>query len=423
MDFKEYLKTLSKNQLVEIIDLYAPVSFREHVSNLQLEGDQARKAFEKITKKVNLIFQDLDLMYDPAEFTRVFESLVEKLTGLWGRFPEETGELFLFYLKRIDAAVSEGYLYDHYRDEIYGGVRFQELIQRYAYELPFHQKKSFVYGLEDILSILDYDIFYWYEAQLDKIYRPEELPLLKENYLKGLSKDEGHFKKAYYLFLKEFMSLEEKAYVLSKIYHLGKDLSLDLVQTLVAMEKHPEALDFLKELFETNPQQKSEELFQQMIQLKAYVGESFLSELEEGIRTLASESFLIFAIPFFPEKQGAFESILLEASHTSYFKFLTNDNRIEEAYQLIQSSNKIRDSLVFEFYKKYGKKYPEAATTYFIACINRELPHTGNRPYEAIVSYLKIMRKFNPVKVNEVLLMLRTEYKRRRNLMNLLEGM
>ena len=422
MEFKEYLKTLSKDQLIKLLDTYAPDTYREYVRNLQLADDAAKKVFEKLCKKIKAIFDNEYLMVDPSDFIQAFDPLVEKLRGLWERFPAETGELFLFCLKKIDEAMDEGYLYNHYYDDIYVGGRFLEQIQLYTYELPFEQKVLFVKALENQLDEYGYDTFHAFFDQLQKVYKTEELPHVKQHYIQSLGKEESPFQKAYYLFLKDLMDLDEKAYVLVKIYHLGKGLSLDLVQTLIAMEKQAEALEFLKELFEINPQQKSEELFQQMIQLKAYVGESYLSELEEGIRTFATDSFLTFAIPFFPEKQKNFESILLNSSHTSYFKFLTNNNRIEEAYHLIQSSNEVKDSLVFEFYKKYGKKYSEAATIYFSACINRELPHTGDRHYENIVGYLKIMKKFNPVKVQELVLMLRTEYKRRRNLMGMLGG-
>lgn len=47
MEFKEYLRTLSKEQMIALLDTYAPESYREFVRNIQLETDAAQKAFEK----------------------------------------------------------------------------------------------------------------------------------------------------------------------------------------------------------------------------------------------------------------------------------------------------------------------------------------------------------------------------------------
>ena len=65
--------------------------------------------------------------------------------------------------------------------------------------------------------------------------------------------------------------------------------------------------------------------------------------------------------------------------------------------------------------------FPEDAAICFGQVIEKNLQKTGDRYYEAIADAIRHLSVINGVKSNEYLFDIRTNYKRRRNLISLLE--
>ena len=74
-----------------------------------------------------------------------------------------------------------------------------------------------------------------------------------------------------------------------------------------------------------------------------------------------------------------------------------------------------------DFFKKHKSIFSEDAAIYFSKVINENLNGTGDRYYEAIAEAIRHLMKVNPKQANKYLLDIRTNYKRRRNLIALLE--
>lgn len=423
-DFTAFVKNLPKEKLVELFLKYAPESYREEVINQHLDGSLAKAAFDKLSKQIKRIFDNEELLYEPSDFESKLVGLSEKLSGFWDKFPDETGDIFLFCINRIVEIQDEGLLYNSYYDEALDGRSFLEIIQRYGANLPFKQKIEFVGKLEKELESFSYDTFYSYPDELNLIYSDSEKPLLKELFFQAINNEDKPFRKHYYKFLKDTFNLEEKVFVLEKIYHLDKFLCLELVETLVELQKPELAIEYLEALKEanSNPWVFTEDLFMKLIQLKSDGGVSFLDELETGLKTYKTNTLLDKAIQYFPEKSLEFESIIESTSHYYFLKYLIGENRLDEAHLLVKKSNTLDKESIYNFYTTYCKRYTEDATTYFIQLINKELPHTGDQHYEAIVDSLQYIRKVNRPKALEITEMLKREYKRRRNLMALLDG-
>jgi uncharacterized Zn finger protein len=101
-------------------------------------------------------------------------------------------------------------------------------------------------------------------------------------------------------------------------------------------------------------------------------------------------------------------------------RFLQKSNRLPEALALIKRKPSIYDSLVYEFFKSHKTLFPDDATAYFSKIIEKNLESTGDRYYEAISDAIRHMMKSDPTKANEYLNNIRANYKRRSNLMAML---
>lgn len=248
---------------------------------------------------------------------------------------------------------------------------------------------------------------------------------MKEIFFQSISNENKPFQKHYYKFLKDTIILEEKLFVLEKIYHLDKNLCLELVETLVELQKPETTIQYLEDLkvANSNPWVFTKDFFLKLIQMKSTVGATFLEDLKSGLNTYKTNTLLDKAIQYFPEKSLEFESIIESISHYYFLKYLIGKNRIDEAHLLIKKSITLDDGSIHNFYTTHCNRYPEDAITYFIQLINKELPYTGDQHYEVIVNALQYVRKVNPIKAQEIVEMLKKEYKRRRNLMALLDGL
>lgn len=422
-DFNAFVKNLSHEKLVDLVLQFAPDTYREEVSNQHLDVEKARTAFDRIVKKIKSLFDNHDLLYEPYEFEANLEGLSERLSGLWDRFPTEVGQLFLFCLRKIEEVQDEGMLYRDYPEEYFEGDSFLAVLQRYSLILPFGQKMEFVKKVEKELESSGYTTFSNFGKELHLIYKDSEKPLVKEVFLKSLNKEDNPYRVHYYKFLRDSMDLEERAYILEKIYHLDNSLCLELVDALVQLQQPETAIRYLEALREANSNiwVFTEELFLRLIHLKNAGGKPIFEDLVSGLKTYKTDTLLERSIEFCPDKRKEFEGIGKSASHYYYLKYLIRNDRIDEAHQLVLESNTLDDQSVLSFFRKYCEKYPGDATAYFINLINRELPHTGDCHYETIVNSLQYIFKVSPEKAVEIASSIKRDYKRRRNLMAMLD--
>jgi hypothetical protein len=108
-------------------------------------------------------------------------------------------------------------------------------------------------------------------------------------------------------------------------------------------------------------------------------------------------------------------------SHYYFLKYLINRGRIDEAHQLVLTSKTLDDQSVLNFFKTYCEKYPSDATNYFTQLIDKELVFTGDRHYESIVNSLQYIFKVSPSNALEIASTIKRDYKRRRNLVAMLD--
>ncbi|WP_332910459.1 hypothetical protein [Algoriphagus boritolerans] len=110
-DFNAFVKTLSQEKLAELVIRFAPESYKEELKNQHLSDRDAKGTFVRIVKSIKELLEDEDLWDEPSEFDSNLTGWAEKLSGLWDRFREETEQLFVFCIKRIEEIQDEGRLY------------------------------------------------------------------------------------------------------------------------------------------------------------------------------------------------------------------------------------------------------------------------------------------------------------------------
>jgi len=422
-DFSSFIKTLPNEELVDLVIRFAPESYREEIKNRQLSQKDAKETFDLIVLAIKKVLEDKELWDRPSEFDSQLSRMAERLSGLWDRFQEETGELLLFCLKKVKKIQDAGFLYQHRPEQFYYGFGFLEVIQKFAWSLPFNQKIEFVERLENNLKSFGYDTFYNYSRELNLIFKESDKALLKNSIIKSVKLGESIFHKDYYHFLKESLSLEEKAVILEKIYHHDSSLCLDLVETLVSLKMSVTAIGYLEELknLNSNPWIFTEMLFVQLVDLKKSEELPFFEDVIFGIKKYRTHTFLEKAVQFCPEKKESLEEIAKSASHYFFLKYLIDNNRIEESYQLVMDSKSLDDQSMLDFFKNYCERFPGDATNYFIRLIDKELPYSGSNHYEMIVDLLQYLFKVSPSKAVEITSMIKRDYKRRKNLIDMLD--
>jgi uncharacterized Zn finger protein len=151
--FYEYLQSLSKNELIVLVEKFASEQFRTEVKNKFSNADSAQKTFHKVEQKIRKLFDNDNLMYSPDAFGDVLDNELEKLSGLEKSLHKEIEELLFFIIQRVEEAFEDGYLYDDYGDNCYdSSYRFDAFAARYVASLTGNEKPAFLAKLDTTLK-------------------------------------------------------------------------------------------------------------------------------------------------------------------------------------------------------------------------------------------------------------------------------
>ena len=113
------------------------------------------------------------------------------------------------------------------------------------------------------------------------------------------------------------------------------------------------------------------------------------------------------------------EQVLRKRNPHDLLSYYEGENRLQEALGLIKN-NLFYDDMVFQFYKKHKKQFKEEADAYFLKRIDENLENAGNSNYARIAESISQLRQINQRVANELLTDIRINYKRRKNLIQML---
>jgi hypothetical protein len=118
------------------------------------------------------------------------------------------------------------------------------------------------------------------------------------------------------------------------------------------------------------------------------------------------------------ENPAHFEEALKHKNLRYYYDYLENEKRIDEMLAIIYELPIYQ----MEFFQKYKSHYPKEAVDFFNLEIQKNLQHTGDNYYQAIAKNLKQLQLLiSTEELKQMVVTLKTEYKRRRNFVAILE--
>jgi uncharacterized Zn finger protein len=126
----QYLSTLDKNELIKLVDKYAPKSFRNEINNRNSDSSVALKTFRLVRKNIEELFNDEESLFSPSEFEVSLTGYLEKLKGFEIQLAKEIEGLIILIIENVNNAFNEGYLYiDNYSyEDIFESEAFCEFV-------------------------------------------------------------------------------------------------------------------------------------------------------------------------------------------------------------------------------------------------------------------------------------------------------
>ena len=169
---RNHLKSLTKDELIELILKFAPQSFVDNVHGQYASEREASTILDSASKAIGNILSDEDLLYDPSGFERELLKQLERLRGLWDRLPSQIGDLIIKIIEDVEQAFEDGYLYiENYGegDDYFESEEVNDYVFRFVNTLPTDIKCEYVERLQELLNNAGYSTFMSVGRKLSKL--------------------------------------------------------------------------------------------------------------------------------------------------------------------------------------------------------------------------------------------------------------
>ena len=398
----EHLQTLSNSELIELVTKFAPDSFIKEIILNDAPSEELNVRINEIACSIKMDLNDEDLLYNPERFQKNISEYMENLKPFVNKNPDEVFEIVFDLAEQIESLQEEGYLYiDRYYDEEY--FDFDTLsseIMELIYRVTDRQKQLDIF-MESVnvatgYMSISYDLLEVEDKRVFLDYFDEDSSL------------------KLYSFVEEFLSFEEKEkfllnqptnWVFRWLVNLylendKKDLAIDYVENLI---KEKFELDYIEKLMDITEISKD--------RLRVFI----LQAMENG--GYRDYDFTLKYINKIEDRKEI-ELLLKEKTLGRYYQLLQQEERVAEMFELLDKLSNKKE----KFFKKYKKEYPTEATAFFRAEIEENLKPTGNEYYQKIAEYLTHLKELIEEEEFDMMVRgLKLEYKRRRNLVKILE--
>jgi len=424
LDFlKKYLETKSKKDLVLLVMKFAPENFITEVRNRKMPEKDAGAIFKKTEKKIRRFFEDPDLLYDPSGMESALISQLNKLKGLETQLRDGIGELILFIIRNVETAFNDGYLYidDYSGDEYFESDDFCEYVIAYVKQLPFGVRTNYLKELDQALNEMSYDTF----------------SNIQESYHRFFSKDEGKDLKSFvnrekaipltlisrlYKTLEPELSSDEKEAILRVISRSEADHFLTFCVQLSEQNRYPEVIGLIRDGsdgFEPLHDVRVAEIYLEA----AHKLKMNMDEISEEVVKHCPEVVILRKIKALKGTVGSeCEEIFKQRNPEDLLSFYEEEGRMKDALELIREPELFYDDVIFEFYGKNHKRFPEETETFLKRRIEEDLAHTGKKHYERIAESLDLMKRINPGRSQRIADEIRANFKKRSSLIQIIRG-
>ncbi|MGD0755281.1 MAG: SWIM zinc finger family protein [Bacteroidales bacterium] len=420
-NWEQYLFTLDKNELIKLVDKYAPKSLKNEINNRNADSSVALKTFHLVQSNIEEIFKDEELLFSPSDFETSLIAALEKLKGFDKQLPNDIEDLILYIIENVNNAFDEGYLYiDNYSyEDIFESEAFCEFVCEFTGKLPFNEKIEFLIRLDEALNCKSYNTFEDIGENFNNlISRPET------EELKGLITDSGErfsvsFISRFYESIAPLLNEEEKVRILGRLKENGTVYLIEFCELLISQKKKKEAYKVLSEFLRSDLAYRNEKLFSLFLDLSIEL-EKNISDMSLKAISKCPTSDMLVKIKSLPGTDFSRCKVILENKNPEELLiYFEKEQMFNEAIDLINKGN-ISEHEIFDFFKRNKKHVVPEAEKCFINRINKNLQYTGDSYYALIAESLEHLNKINPEVSKKIINDIRLNYKRRPKLMSLL---
>lgn len=168
---RNYLESLTKDELVNLILKFAPQSFIDNINSQFASKKEALTIFNNVSKTIDNILSDEDLLYNPSGFERELLKQLGKLSGLWDKLPSQVEELLIKIIEDVEQAFEDGYLYIvNYgeEDDYFESEDVNDYVVHFVNTLPKEIKLDYIGKLMEVLDNSGYSTFMSIERKLSE---------------------------------------------------------------------------------------------------------------------------------------------------------------------------------------------------------------------------------------------------------------
>ena len=424
---REKLEGLSKQELINLL-------LKQQATGSPVmvvaDGAQAEKLFAAAETALENTFNDERVMYEPDKFEKRIMQHFNRIRPLWhGSQSEKIAGLLLHFMKKVDGAFDEGYLYinDYHGDDYFESDDFNDYVIDFTKTLPQETKLYFVKQVEKALCEMDYGTFEDIRTRFDEFFGKDDLPVLKEAFLNDLRHGKNTDAERLYTTLSPVFSTGEREFVLKKTYRQSSFLAMELFDFYRQRKQSADALKCLRKYLKKYTQdERFNAHFVNGNLLKTYFDLAHeLVQPLHGMAQIALASKLVDAIFFktllsyLPGKREEMEKLFKKSDAEEFFGYLDCQKRFPEVIKMVHKKS-VPEKLAFAFFSQRKKEVADEAEAYFLERIDQNLVQPASVYYNAVVETLLQLKEFKPETAAQILVMLRTQYKRRISLMEML---
>ena len=421
--FHQYLQNLSKDELIDLVEKFASEKFRTEVENKFANADVAHKTFNKTEQKIRKMFDNQNYMYDPDNFGNALDNELEKLSGLEKSLGKEIEDLLFYIIDKVEDAYDQGYLYSDDGDYYYETSQsFFNFIVRYVSSLDGSAKTTFLAKLDEVLTQQSYSTFGALRDVADYVFSDDDLLNLKNVLMSDYQKISPKLAGKYYDRVSTLLSYNEKTSVLRILLKDSEKRVIELAALHDSNGNLSKAIETLHTWLTENRSSYylHEKPWSFYLDLLVKGKHDFPDIAADAIISCPTDTLLSKIVSITDAAPARYELLLEEKNAGALHLYLQKEERLQEALDLIKRTTKIPENQVLDFFRTHKMTFPEDAETFFVNVIVKNLESAGDSYYEAIADAIRQLTKINRTKADEYLNHIRTNYKRRRNLMSML---
>lgn len=416
-DLTSYLQGLTKQELIQLVLENQTAELVQKLQNKTLSQDDLLSKVAKANKELEKLFKEIDWETDIHWMDERLVSIFKIFDGGWKMVIKEITDLLSNTLKKLNHAIDEGYLYNHYEDESFSGEQLSNLVVSFIKNIPTADKVNVVEELDDLQA--EYIGLWNQRTFYTDFFSQDDEPILKQYLFER--KIKSNYVSTIYDLIKANLNKEEKEELLKMYALYSQELLIEYVGILEEKFLLKDAELLFEDYFNRIDISKIEkESLMKWIAIKNKLNEPIFEKLNLLVLKFPTKESLQFAISLLPEKQNEFEMIVLEKGFNEFILFLEKVNRIDEAEKILSTKSHYWNDFAFQFYCRNSKIFIEKSTQFMVNRIQQNLPSAGDSYYYTIAHTLKELFRFNPEKASQLLQEIRLNYKRRPNLMSML---